>query len=211
MVLIAVAVLVGLWLLYSLTQGDNSADQAADDQVTSAPAVQSDAANTAPADAGTGADTDTGDTEGTEGTEGTDAPAGDTTNSAAEAQPADQPAAAAPGAAAGGVDKEDVTVNVLNNSTVSGLAESIYNDLAEQGVNVGEHGNLGEEVTVLGETTVFYQPGDTAGQEAAQELADRIAADNGVPARVLPNLDNMPEGTAGVGQITLALIGDINV
>ena len=100
-------------------------------------------------------------------------------------------------------------VNVLNNSTVDGLAEDIYDRLEEEGIAVGEHGNLPGEVATLKETTLYYHPGDIAGERAARDLGDRIGDTNGVPVRIEPNIDGLPEETTGPGKVTLALIGEV--
>lgn len=229
MVLIAVAVLLGLWGLYSLTQGDDNGTTATsgDETETSATIEQDgngDAAGQGP-NAPDAAAEDGGDV-GSEGEDG-EAAAGngrdgadpdddderdarrddeDGRDTRGEAAASDRSAGAA---GAGTSAKSEPVVNVLNNSTVDGLAEDIYDRLEEEGIAVGEHGNLPGEVTTLKETTLYYHPGDIAGERAARDLGDRIGDTNGVPVRIEPNIDGLPEETTGPGKVTLALIGEV--
>ena len=190
MILIAVAVMLGLWGLYSLTQddADNSSSSAAGETTSSAPQVSTDqsGANTAvPAPS----------------------PAGSPTPSAPA--PASAPATPPGGVLPPAASPADTKVNVVNNSTHPGLAESVYRQLDAEGLQVGEHGNLPGERVTLTETTVFYREGDAASEAAARELAERIAATNGVPAVAKPNISELPAEMTAPGNITLALIGDV--
>lgn len=194
MVLIAVAVLLGLGGLYALTQtGDDnaagdagSAEQATETTVSQ---PQQQASETA------GQEPEETPGERSEDDEQTPAPAGQGDNQPAGGANADAP----------------VTVNVLNNSTVGGLAERIHGDLAADGRRVGEHGNLPENVAIVSETTVFFQPGDQAGERAANELAEQIGSRNGVPATAKPYIDGLPDEVTGDGQIVLVLIGEVSI
>ncbi|MDR7330334.1 LytR C-terminal domain-containing protein [Corynebacterium guangdongense] len=227
MVLIAVAVLFGLWALYSFTQGgdDERAATGTSQTVSESANGQAGTVTQDPTTAGAPA---TEGSEGAEGAEATDNPAAaaDAEGTAAQEQPTSPAAApnngnvAAPsagagaGAAGGGISEADVknvTVNVVNNSTITGLAEETYNDLRDRGYKVGEHGNLPEQEldNPLPETTVFYHPGDKVGQRAAEELAEQVADTYKVPTTTAPNIEQLPEGTARPGNVTLALIGEL--
>ena len=224
MVLIAVAVLFGLWALYSFTQGgdDERAATGTSETVSESANGQAGTVTQDPTTAGAPAGG---------GAEGTDSPASatDAGKPAAGERPTSPAAApnngnvaassAGAGASAGaaadgeisGADVKNVTVNVVNNSTITGLAESTYNDLRDRGYKVGEHGNLPEQEldNPLPETTVFYHPGDKVGQQAAEELAEQIADTYKVPTTTAPNIEQLPAETARPGNVTLALIGEL--
>ena len=225
MVLIAVAVLFGLWALYSFTQGgdDNASGTASDTtQGQTEGAAPGNGSATAPVDAESQADgpvedpanpEDPNAPAGANGAENPDAANDPAAEGAEGAEGAAGAAAGAPAAQAGGASAspEDVTVNVVNNSTITGLAEETYNLLRDQGYNVGEHGNLPEQDldNPLPETTVFYEEGDAAGQQAAEQLAQELADTYRVPTTTAPNIEQLPEGTAQPGHVTLALIGEL--
>lgn len=232
MVLIAVAVLLGLWGLYSLTQGDGNGTVATsgDEAETSATIEQGGTGDAGDADQDPNAPDAAAEDGGDDGSEGEDGEAAagngrdgaeadaddderdarrddeDGRDTRGEAAASDRSAGAA---GAGTSAKSEPVVNVLNNSTVNGLAEDIYDRLEEEGIAVGEHGNLPGEVTTLKETTLYYHPGDIAGERAARDLGDRIGDTNGVPVRIEPNIDGLPEETTGPGKVTLALIGEV--
>ncbi|GAB3946053.1 LytR C-terminal domain-containing protein [Corynebacterium tapiri] len=204
MVLIAVFILLGLWGLYALTQKGDDSNQAASSNSTTAISSSAPQNEAAPSSG--------------QRVPPATAPASPSASApaaapAAPGQPAPAPGAetgAAAGAGAGSAAAQP-TVNVLNNSTVGGLAERVFNDLKAQGTHVGNHGNLPGDSVRLPETTVFYQPGDAAGEKAARDLADRIAKTNGVPATAKPNDAALPKDVVKPGDITLALIGDIHI
>jgi hypothetical protein len=62
------------------------------------------------------------------------------------------------------------TVQVLNNSRITGLAHQVAAEVANQGWQIGIIGNL---QGALPETTVFYAPGDKA---AAVHLAHEFSS-----------------------------------
>lgn len=227
MVLIAVAVLFGLWALYSFTQGGDERTATGASQTVSGTMTEPEAGSGAGQDpAATDTDTDADadadaradaardqdqgrDAEDT-ATSRTGAPAASAPNNAGNANNADAVAPAG-GGAVSEADVKDVTVNVVNNSTISGLAEETYNDLRERGYKVGEHGNLPEQDLdrPLPETTVFYHPDDRAGEKAAEELATELAETYKVPTTTAPNIEQLPEDVARPGNVTLALIGEL--
>ncbi len=232
MVLIAVAVLFSLWALYSFTQGDSGGDRAA----TGTSQTVSESANgqngTMTQDPATGDGPAAEGTNGANGTNGTAtdpaaAPATgtdagtDAGSDAAADKPAPAPnngnlaspapAPAVPAAAISEEDVKNITVNVVNNSTITGLAEETYNDLRDRGYKVGEHGNLPEQdlEKPLPETTVFYHPGDKVGRKAAEELAKELADTYKVPTTTAPNIEQLPAEASRPGNVTLALIGEL--
>lgn len=217
MVLIAIAVLLGLWAVYSLTQSDDVAEQAGETQASQAPADPAEPAAPQPGDdaagvppeqdATTGARED-GPGDGQEGDDpaaGDDAAADETADEAhrdrdGDAVDSDTPAAAAPGGGAAPAAAPE-RLNVLNNSTVSNLAADVSEQLGEQGYELGEVGNFSDEI--FPETTVFFTPGNADAESRARELASKL---DGVARE---NVDSLPEETAGANDITLVLIGDV--
>lgn len=193
MVLIAVAVLLGLWGLYALTQ-DDTTDTAATNgtQTTTVPA---DPTDTAP---GTGPGSTPGD----------DAPGDDEPAPGEEAGEREDgkrtPPPARP-AGSGAPAPAPERVNVLNNSIVPNLAAEISEQLTVEGYDVGEVGNLPDDVEILPETTVFFQPDNAAAEQRARELADRV---DGVARVYIPSL---PEETDGANDLTLVLVDQITL
>ncbi len=216
MILIAVAVALGLWALYALTQGGGAENNAASGQANStatATADQNPGADSAasvngaaqPAQPGTDATTNTDGTPETAANEGADGAATDNravadganaTNGASESNQ-DASAAAAP--------KADV-VNVYNNSTITGLAANVSQNLRDEGINIGvESGNIPESQMVLAETTVFFDPAVEGAEDKARELADRV----GGVARA--NVDTLPQEATEGGALTLVLTRQVNL
>ncbi|MGC0365602.1 hypothetical protein ABH922_003586 [Rhodococcus sp. 27YEA15] len=87
------------------------------------------------------------------------------------------------------VDPSAVSVRVLNNSTISGLAAGTAAELTASGWNVAETGNYSEGT--VSSTTVFY--GTSAGEK---EAAEKIAAELGVSAQ--PRFEGIVGATPGV-------------
>lgn len=180
MILIGVAVLLALWAVYALMNGD--------DEDSDSAAASSETSVSASASAGAAASAQAGDTAAQATTAADDgAQARDTAAQAGEADQAQDAqagtAAADATAAAGAADSGDAAqpaaagtverVNVLNNSTVQGLAESTAEELRQSGVTVGETGNLAESQAVLLQNTVYFDPNNAAAEQEARELADR--------------------------------------
>lgn len=168
MILIAVALLLVGWGLYSATQKDNSTDvvvtqETTNNQQATPPATTPATQHQAPA--------------------------------ATEAkQPAQPPAA--PNQGQTQPDNAQVTVHVLNNSTIQGLAAKAKDSLAAKGYKVGHVGNYAS--SIVPENTVYY----TDNEDQARELAATI----GGVAEKRP--DNLPEETAGSGSLVVVLAGD---
>lgn len=210
MVLIAIAVLLGLWAVYSLTQSDDVADQAGETQASEAPADPAEPAAPQPEDGAAGVPPESEATtddprEGDDPAARDDAPADEPADEAprereGDADDGDAPAAAVPGGNAAPA-AEPERLNVLNNSTVSNLAADVSQQLGEQGYELGEVGNFSDEI--FPETTVFFTPGNADAESRARELASKL---DGVARE---NVDSLPEETTGANDITLVLIGDV--
>lgn len=209
MVLIAIAVLLGLWGLYALTQNDEATDTA--DTVQTAETAPVEPGTQAPGD-GTGGDeateSDPADQESPaeagEPEEATaereDHEARTADGAGAEADRAEAPADRGAGADAAPVP-EPAKLHVLNNSTVSNLAADVSEELRDRGYELGEVGNFADEI--FPETTVFFQPGNTEAEGEARELASRL---DGVAREYV---DSLPEETTGDNDLTLVLVREV--
>lgn len=184
MVLIAVAVLLAMWGLYSTTQNSgDSAETAAPETTTAAPATTAAPRESAVADS---PEETTATTAAAENTETTEAPA---------SEPAPAPAPAPAGA------EEPGRLNVINNSVVPNLAADVADRLRADGFDVGEVGNMADHI--LPETTVFFQPGNADAETRARELAERV----GGVARAYEGF--LPENTDGRNDLTLVLVNQV--
>ncbi|WP_293770319.1 LytR C-terminal domain-containing protein [uncultured Corynebacterium sp.] len=208
MILIAVAVMLGLWALYAFTQDDGA-------DTTASPAATQAAPGGAEGQSGQagqqGQAPATGGAAGSTGAAGAAAQGGTDSAAADASAPADGAAgasadanasgAAAPGADAAGAASasgEVKLVNVLNNSTVQGLAAEKAQEIAADGYQLGEVGNFADEV--LTQTTVFYPAGDADAEASARELADALG---GVAAENIPAL---PQAATAQRSLTVVLV-----
>ncbi|CAB0522168.1 hypothetical protein CIP107569_02106 [Corynebacterium diphtheriae] len=153
MILIAVALMLGAWGVYSVTSDNSSSAPKTSTAETSEQTPAEKSAPQAPAASDTPAPSDA---PGESAALGEKAPAD---------KPADKPAADKPAA------ERPVPVRVLNNSTVQGLAAQVADTLRSHGIDVVEVGNLPD--AVVPETTVFYPAGH---QAQAQKIADQLHA-----------------------------------
>jgi hypothetical protein len=80
---------------------------------------------------------------------------------------------------------------VLNNSTINGLADRAAGEAQNRGWQVAQVGNFAGRLAV---TTVYYTPGDSAGQAAANELAREFPQID----QVLPRYAGLPPTPAGI-------------
>ncbi|OHO65362.1 LytR C-terminal domain-containing protein [Corynebacterium sp. HMSC036D02] len=187
MVLIAVAVMLGMWALYAMTS-DGSEDTAQD-----APA--NDAAVSGPATGGAEGDVATGGAEG-EADKNKDAAENERPADAdADSENADQAGAerkesregnAEAGAAAGNADRPqaEIPVNVFNNSGRANYAADEAERLKTEKFKVAEVGNISDDVLVAPQTTVFFPQGDAAAENLAKEVAAQYYGGN-VPAEAI--------------------------
>ncbi|GAB3594467.1 hypothetical protein CFAEC_11905 [Corynebacterium faecale] len=202
MILIAVAVLLAAWALWSMLS--DSDDSAAGDTGTTETTVASEATpdqqNTAPVTAPdgeqdqNGQDTtvDENNREETVAGEGVDEPADERGADPAPARPAGSAADSTP----------VTTLHVLNNSTVTQLAARVADSL-EGDYDTVESGNLPD--VAIPRTTVYFTEGNPDAEKAARELADRV---NGVAMERSPVL---PEETEGEDAIVLVLVEDVTL
>ena len=199
MILISVALLLAMWGIYSMTGGksakvhnaastDSAAASAVSIQpaapagpVTSAPGVPAPSSGApAPASAPAGAAASGAAAPGTSGGAGTAGAAG------------------AAGASTSAGDKSAVTVHVLNNSTIQGLAAKAKEQLTRQGYRVGQVGNYSR--SVVPQNTVYY----TDNEQQARELAEKV----GGVAQQRPA--DLPAETAGPGSLVVVLAMSFN-
>ena len=199
MILISVALLLAMWGIYSMTGGksakvhnaastDSAAASAVSIQpaapagpVTSAPGVPAPSSGApAPASAPAGAAASGAAAPGTSGGAGTAGAAG------------------AAGASTSAGDKSAVTVHVLNNSTIQGLAAKAKEQLTRQGYRVGQVGNYSR--SVVPQNTVYY----TDTEQQARELAEKV----GGVAQQRPA--DLPAETAGPGSLVVVLATSFN-
>ena len=201
MILISVALLLAMWGIYSMTGGksakvhnaastDSAAASAVSIQpaapagpVTSAPGVPAPSSGApAPASAPAGA--------AASGAVAPGASGGATAGTAG--------AAGAAGASTSAGDKSAVTVHVLNNSTIQGLAAKAKEQLTRQGYRVGQVGNYSR--SVVPQNTVYY----TDNEQQARELAEKV----GGVAQQRPA--DLPSETAGPGSLVVVLATSFN-
>lgn len=185
MVLIAVAVMLGMWGLYAMTsdKSENVASEGANDAAVTGPANggaegenqggaasgQQDAAagGTTP-DGAEGADKTADNANAGEGAEAGDrAEGGDRADNSDRDGSGDQ----AEGGAAADRQQADIPVNVYNNSGRANYAADEAERLKSEKFNVSEVGNLSGDVLVAPQTTIYYPEGDAAAENLAKELA----------------------------------------
>lgn len=176
MVLIAVAVMLGMWGLYKLTSEDSSdtASQTGASETATLPA---------PAEGELGAQ------GGKPGSAAQQAPG-------ESAQASDPAAAGAAGEGENAADRDgqdgaqgeaakrapkDIPVNVFNNSGRAGYADEESTKLKDRGFKVGEVGNLPGDVLTVPQTMVFYPAGDKDAEALARQTAAEFYGATAVP------------------------------
>lgn len=176
MVLIAVAVMLGMWGLYKLTSEDSSdtASQTGASEAATLPA---------PAEGEPGAQ------GGKPGSAAQQAPG-------ESAQASDPAAAGAAGEGENAADRDgydgaqgeaakrapkDIPVNVFNNSGRAGYADEESTKLKDRGFKVGEVGNLPGDVLTVPHTMVFYPAGDKDAEALARQTAAEFYGATAVP------------------------------
>lgn len=201
MILISVALLLAMWGIYSMTGGKSA-------KVHNAASTDSAAASVAPAQPATPAGPVTSapgvPAPSSEAPAPASAPAGAAASGAAApgasggAGTAGAGAAGAAGASTSAGDKSAVTVHVLNNSTIQGLAAKAKEQLTSQGYRVGQVGNYSR--SVVPQNTVYY----TDNEQQARELAEKV----GGVAQQRPA--DLPAETAGPGSLVVVLATSFN-
>ena len=197
MILISVALLLAMWGIYSMTGGKSA-------KVHNAASTDSAAASVAPAQPATLAGPVTSAPGVPAPSSGAPAPASTPAGAAASgaAAPGASGGAGTAGAGAGAStsagDKSAVTVHVLNNSTIQGLAAKAKEQLTSQGYRVGQVGNYSR--SVVPQNTVYY----TDNEQQARELAEKV----GGVAQQRPA--DLPAETAGPGSLVVVLATSFN-
>ena len=201
MILISVALLLAMWGIYSMTGGKSA-------KVHNAASTDSAAASVAPAQpaapAGPATSAPGVPAPSSEAPAPASAPAGAAASGAAApgasggAGTAGAGAAGAAGASTSAGDKSAVTVHVLNNSTIQGLAAKAKEQLTSQGYRVGQVGNYSR--SVVPQNTVYY----TDNEQQARELAEKV----GGVAQQRPA--DLPAETAGPGSLVVVLATSFN-
>ena len=194
MILISVALLLAMWGIYSMTGGKSA-------KVNNAASTDSAAASVAPAQPATPAGPATSapgvPAPSSEAPAPASAPTG-APGASGGTGTAGAGAAGAAGASTSAGDKSAVTVHVLNNSTIQGLAAKAKEQLTSQGYRVGQVGNYSR--SVVPQNTVYY----TDNEQQARELAEKV----GGVAQQRPA--DLPAETAGPGSLVVVLATSFN-
>ena len=173
MILIAVAVLLIGWGVFSLSDKDSEeTEQASQTQQTQGQQGQQgeQAKQDEKAPASEGEDPKRPDAEDAEKPKLEDErenPEGDRADGRPEGDAA---------AAEGGVKKEDTYVAVLNNSPIAGLAGDVANKMRDQQWNKTGVGNLPDESGVFPTSVVLYPKGNDAERQLAEQLAKDLGS-----------------------------------
>ena len=177
MVLIAVAVMLGMWGLYTLTSKDST-----DTAQTGSTGV---ATLPAPAEGEPGAQ---GGPSAKAGQDAAGQPAKEGQDVAGrEAANKDGAAAGAAGAvgaeSAAGAERaaKDIPVNVFNNSGRANFAAEQADKLKEKGFKIGEVGNLAGDILTVPQTTVYFPAGDKDAESLARETAAQFYGAQSIP------------------------------
>ena len=198
MVLIAVAVMLGMWGLYAMTsdKSENVASEGANDAAVTGPAnggaegenqggaasggEDAAAGGTTP-DSAEGADKTADNANAGEGAEAGDrAEGGDRADNSDRAESGDQ----AEGGAAPDRQQADIPVNVYNNSARVNYAADEAERLKSENFKVSEVGNLSGDVFTAPQTTIYFPEGDAAAENLAKEVAAQYYGGS-VPAEAL--------------------------
>lgn len=219
MVLIAVAVMLGLWGLYAMTSEDDDSTVASDSEQSKSdgsanggqegngaggPAAdgargdgsRADGANNQPPREGENAHPN----GGAEGEANRDANR-DTgaRDQHGEGRAGDEARAGGNDAPSAARDRNDIKVSVLNNSGESDKAKNEADVLKDGGFKVGYVGNLPGDVLTVPKTTVFYPEGDASAESLAKEVAARYQAE------VKPMNKDLPKEATEDGAVVVAL------
>ena len=216
MVLIAVAVMLGLWGLYAMTSEDDDSTAASDSEQSKSdgsanggqegngaggPAADGargdgsrDGANNQPPREGEGDNAHPN--GGAEGEANRDADARDPHE---EGRAGDEARAGGNDAPSAARDRNDIKVSVLNNSGESDKAKNEADVLKDGGFKVGYVGNLPGDVLTVPKTTVFYPEGDTSAESLAKEVAARYQAE------IKPMNKDLPKEATDDGAVVVAL------
>ena len=206
MIRIAVGLLLALWAVYALTKGG------ADNQAANDPAgqsVQNQNDPNAQGQNGAGQNPNDPNAQNPNGAGQNGAGQNPNDPNAQNQNGADQNGASQnrqPGAAADAqagpnnpMTRENMTVNIYNNSAMSNLAERVSGQARENGFNLGEVGNIPGENAIFEQNTVLFDPNTPGAEDRARELADTIG---GI---ALANDDRVPAEAKKPGSVTVVL------
>jgi len=216
MILIAVALLLALWGVYAMTKG-GADNQAANDPAGQSVQNQNDPNAQGQNSAGQNPNDPNAQGQNAQNQNGAGRNgAGQNPNdpnaqnqNAADQHGADQngtgqnrqpgAAADAPAGPNNPMTRENMTVNIYNNSAVSNLAERVSGQARENGFNLGEVGNIPGENAIFEQNTVLFDPNTPGAEDRARELADTIG---GI---ALANDDRVPAEAKKPGSVTVVL------
>lgn len=224
MVLIAVAVMLGLWGLYAMTSEDDDSTVASDSEQSKSDGSANggqegngtggsaadgargdgsradgsrDGANNQPPREGEGDNAHPN--GGAEGEANRDAGREDGARGEDSDRAGDEARAGGNDAPSAARDRNDIKVSVLNNSGESDKAKNEADVLKDGGFKVGYVGNLPGDVLTVPKTTVFYPEGDTSAESLAKEVAARYQAE------VKPMNRDLPKEATEDGAVVVAL------
>lgn len=222
MVLIAVAVMLGLWGLYAMTSEDDDSTVASDSEQSksdgSANGGQEGNGAGGPAADGARGDGSRADgardgannqppregdnvhpNGGAEGEANRDAGREAGARGEGNDRAGDEARAGGNDAPSAARDRNDIKVSVLNNSGESDKAKNEADVLKDGGFKVGYVGNLPGDVLTVPKTTVFYPEGDASAESLAKEVAARYQAE------VKPMNKDLPKEATEDGAVVVAL------
>ncbi|WP_411702580.1 LytR C-terminal domain-containing protein [Corynebacterium sp. LaCa142] len=222
MVLIAVAVMLGLWGLYAMTSEDDDSTVASDSEQSKSDGSANggqdgngaggsaadgargdgsradgsrDGANNQPPREGDNAHPN----GGAEGEANRGAGREDGARGEGSDRAGDEARAGGNDAPSAARDRNDIKVSVLNNSGESDKAKNEADVLKDGGFKVGYVGNLPGDVLTVPKTTVFYPEGDTSAESLAKEVAARYQAE------IKPMNRDLPKEATEDGAVVVAL------
>lgn len=189
MVLIAVAVMLGMWGMYTLTSKDSTdTAQTGSTGVATLPAPaegEPGAQGSPSAQPGAAGSAAPGTQDAKAGQDAAGQPAKEGQDAAGrEAANKDGAAAGAAGAeGAAGVERaaKDIPVNVFNNSGRANFAAEQADKLKEKGFKIGEVGNLAGDILTVPQTTVYFPAGDKDAESLARETAAQLYGAQSIP------------------------------
>ncbi|WP_296212275.1 LytR C-terminal domain-containing protein [uncultured Corynebacterium sp.] len=179
MILIAVAVLLIGWGVFSLTSKDSDESPQAAQTQQGQQAGQDKQGQQTSAPEGDGAPHPGADDSTQPQPEGEGENREEDREGTRENANADNQRDGAAAGAQGGVSKEETYVAVLNNSPIAGLAGDVANKMRDQQWNKTGVGNLPDESGVFPNSVVLYPKGN----DAERKLAEQLARDLGIEAR----------------------------
>ncbi|WP_297851107.1 LytR C-terminal domain-containing protein [uncultured Corynebacterium sp.] len=199
MILIAVALLLGLWGIYAMTKGDSS-DQAANEQTNQSAQDGNGQGTNGQGQTGQAGQGATGQDQNQQDPNAQNANGQDQNRGPGNENGAQEGANGANGASgANAMTAENQTINVYNNSAVPGFADRVAGQVRENGTKVGEVGNIPGESVIFEQNTVLFDPATPGAEDRARELADKVG---GI---AIPNNDSIPAEAKKPGSLTLVL------